>query len=370
MMQIRPHPGEGPPGRKRGLLSYITHPLSPRSYIRRPRHQNVYAARAIRRAMRSCGLRVEASDYRETFVPPGPYSLAFGFGYPLEYLTQDEHRECFVVSYSTGAARQFLVERELERIQVVADKTGLTITPERTPPDLAHFYSGDAIITTGNSFTEQTYQGFGGAVASLPEPYPRRLAQPGVASARDWRVAKRRALYIASSGLALKGLDLVIDAFALVDVRLTVAVRPSASEAALVDFYKKSSTSNITWIDGVNFLDSSWLVQEIFLNHGVAISASASEGGPGSVIIPALNGLIPIATPATGIDMVSPVQVLGSTEPSEIAGRISTVCDMPANELGELSHVSAQSFAERHDPTSYESRFRETLKAVGFSRRS
>lgn len=353
-------------GGGRALLSYITHPFLIRSYLQPPKHQNVLAARAIRKALWSLGLRVEALDYRETRKQVGPYSLSFGFGGPMDHVLPNRALSGFVLSYSTGSERSFQVQQEVKRCRIITEKTGIEILPVRIPPEFKHFQAGDAVITTGNSFTVNTFDGFVGPVVSLPGPYPKRYSQTGVNGARDWMSAKHHALYIASSGLALKGIDLVVEAFALLDMHLTIAVRPTKSEQALASYYRAASTKNITWLKGVNFVHPSQAVLNLLRRHGFVISASASEGGPGSLIIPALHGLIPIATPASGVDVIDEVQSLKSTDSAAIAETLSLMAGLPASDLREMSVASTRHFASRHDPDTYPRRFRDALSSVGF----
>ena len=340
-----------PAGASRGsvVISYLTWPFvegwdSPKMRG----HTNAFEVVAMAEVFNQMGFRVEVCDYEDAnHVPPEDCRMAVDIHANLERWNLPDG--CRKILHATGAHWLFCNHAELDRLRGIQARKGQVLQTRRQGPPSRGVEVADHVMVLGNEFTRGTFLFGGKPVSRVPISSAYEFPWP---ENRDFHSAKKKFLWVGSYGMVLKGLDLVLEAFAgMPDLELTVCGRPEKEE----DFFRLyenelNGTPNIRlhgWIDMAT-PDFS----EIARTHAAVIYPSCAEGGAGSVIHCMHAGMLPICTEEASIDLVDfgvPVNS-GTVEAVQLACR--QVAEMPATEVeararGAYDHVRAVHTRER-----------------------
>jgi len=204
------------------------------------------------------------------------------------------------ILHATGAHWLTQNRAELERLESLRDRRGVSLIPRRIAPPCRGAETADMITYLGNDFTSGSFRFAQKPMRRIPLSSAYEFAFP---EDKDWEAARRNFLWMGSFGMVHKGLDLVLEAFAATpDLHLTVCGRPE-KEADFFEAYRRELTSlpNIHlagWTD-----PASPEFQTLRKSHGFAIYPSCSEGGGGSLIHCMHAGLVPVATREASVDL-------------------------------------------------------------------
>jgi len=291
-----------PDGPSRGTvaISYLAWPFfeDPQSAKMRG-HTNAYEVVTMAEAFRARGFCVEICDWLESrYNPPADCQVAIDIHSNLERWNLPP--QCHRILHATGA--HWLVQncQELRRLLSLRERKSRALNPVRLAAPSRAVEAADEITILGNKFTADSFAFSGKPITRIPISsayefeFP-RLVEP--------ETAHRSFLWIGSYGMVLKGLDLVLEAFAAMpELQLTVCGRPEKE----TDFYSlyRSELENTPNIHFQGWVDlSSEVFHELLLRHSAVVYPSASEGGAGSVIHSMHGGLVPICTAAASVDL-------------------------------------------------------------------
>lgn len=282
---------------KNVLISYITSPFK-RNKIRHS-HSNHQEVLDIADTFSSLKYNVDVCDYTlQRPINYNKYDIIFGFGDPFDTSFYHENRALKILFY-TGAHAIYQNNAELERILKIRKRKGVFILPRRV---IRYAWSAstvlsDYIISIGNAWTVSTLkQNYKGTIfpinVSAFNFFPQEELQ------RDWNLAKNNYLWIGSSGLVHKGLDLCIESLSNSKFNLHIC-GPMEDDFSEM-YYKELYSSNNIFYHG--FVDiSSDKFKSIIKDCGFILYPSCSEGQSGSVITAMFTGLIPIVSRQTGV---------------------------------------------------------------------
>lgn len=158
----------------------------------------------------------------------------------------------------------------------------------------------DVAIVAGNSWTASTYAPYNSNIYPIKE-CNFDLSRRG--QDKDFERARRSFAWMGSSGLVHKGLDLLLEVFSrLPEVELYV-LGSLDSEEDFVRLYHKElfDTPNIYSIGRVDIRSTQFT--EVTDACAYVIYPSCSEGQSGSVVTCMYQGLIPIVSQETGVDV-------------------------------------------------------------------
>jgi glycosyltransferase involved in cell wall biosynthesis len=183
---------------------------------------------------------------------------------------------------------------------------------------------------------------------------------------RDIDQIRRRFLWFGSVGLAHKGLDLALEAFARSpDLELTVAGAISLDQDFVAAYDRELNHTpnirNLGWVDV-----TAPAFHDLMRDHLGIVYPSCAEGGAGSVICCMHSGVIPVVTESASID-TEDFGVLTADDSVEgvIAG-VRLLSDLPASELLARSRATWEHVRRHHTRenfrTSYRRFAREQLK--------
>jgi hypothetical protein len=292
----------GPEKSARGcvVISYITWPFV--NGIDSPKtrgHTNAWEVTLMAQAFLDLGFRVEVCGCDdESYLPPIDCRVAVDIHGKLERWNLPE--VCKKILHATGPHWLFWNHAELSRLIGVRERHGFALKPQRQVKPTRSLEIADEVVVLGNQFTLDSFLFGGKPVTRIPISSAYQFDWP---AGREFETAKRRFLWVGSYGMILKGLDLVLDAFAgMPELELTVCGRPE-KEADFYRLYEKHlrHTPNIRlhgWLDM-----ASPAFTEIARTHASIVYPSSAEGGAGSVIHCMHAGLLPICTTEASIDL-------------------------------------------------------------------
>ena len=337
--------GGAQPLTKRALLSYIVHPFSiPRDDPHFLHHINIWHVQEIVRILNQLGYMVDVVDYRDTsFVPHKNYDLFVGHaGINFEKIAQRLPDSAAKIYFSAGCYWKFHNEQELARFAALRERRGVDLPPDRLVKNSEEsaLLASDGIIGIGNDFTRRTYAGFSPVItingtSLLDDQYERYD--------KDFEKGREHFLYLAGSGCVHKGLDLLLEAFTLLEQHLWIC---SKTDERFAEVYSEElhNRSNIHTVGWVQLRSAKFY--ELMNTCNYVILPSCSEGQAQSIVECMNQGLIPVVSLACGLDVDDYGVILDPCTTGEITRVVLRLSSYSAIRCREMS-VSAHNAAVR-----------------------
>jgi glycosyltransferase involved in cell wall biosynthesis len=346
----------------RALLVYLVAPFRGQRGAE-SQHQNARQNLDIARSLDAHGYVIDVANWDDLAIEPEySYDLLIGVGIGTERLAQSMSDDTTKVYVGTGTDPSFNNQAEWDRIRRVEERRGCRLQPRR----LAKFRSAslqyfDAIAGFGNAFTEQTYRPhFQGPVYMFRNyeqesvPHATRRAEP----------ARRHFLYMASGGQVHKGLDLLLDAFAQrPDLHLHVCGAFLREGDFLRCYWRElfalDNVHPVGWVD-----TNSDLFERLASQCAYVIIPSCAEGQIGSVVTCMHAGLIPVVTPACGLDVEDAGTILDDDSVDTIAATVADLADRPSAEVNDRSRHVLQMARSEYDRATFQRRWHQIVGAI------
>lgn len=293
---------------KIALLCYLTQPIADELAGQKTVFfSNVGAVRSIAKVLNELGYVVDVINWDDTdFKPKKGYDLYFLHG-GIVYsgIKNSISKDTKLIYYSTGSYWKYHNEQELFRFEDFKKRHKAELKPDRfiRASEEEVNKSSDLIISLGNKDAAKTYSKFNNVVnlegASIPDN--KKLK-------RDYLAAKKHFLFLAGPGNIHKGLDLLLDSFSGLPERHlhVVGTLDSDFEKYYYDLlYKSKNIHTYGYVP-----QRSKKYYSIVKQCSASILPSCSEGSPGSVIESMEQGLIPIVSKQSHIDIDNNVGVI------------------------------------------------------------
>lgn len=335
------------------LLSFITSPftLPPGGFFTDP-HSNYWVAPEIAHLLLERGYDVDVIEWNDDhFVPKKKYAACIDLHHHLKRFAPHLDPDCIKILFTVSAHPAFQNTVEEKRIKALEKRRGITLPPTRKEPLSENEKYADYIAGYGNAAVLGTYAGSKASITPIPIPAMDTYDFP---AHKDWDTVRTHFLWFGGGGAILKGLDLVLEAFAsLPHLHLTI-IGPSAYEKEFEAVYARElALPNITRLrrprrdeKGDITIDGRDL-KEIFDQCGAVVYMSASEGGGGAVVHAMQAGLFPIVTPNTGIDESAPSVIIADPTVDAIRKAVEEYANLPVEKL-EASAREVWQFAKSH----------------------
>lgn len=343
------------------LLSYLTSPFT--SGVNAS-HTNLRESATWAELLKEEGFEVDMVDWQETLPDKmfSKYEIVAGFGKPFVgslYAPGGGDRQH--IFYGTMAYPLYSNRMSLERVLEQKAKIGkLLLGSSRLFSETFQVatFLADRLIVVGNKNTLSTYRKElpHQKVSAIPLFFY-QLKGTSATPKKDWTEAKRNLLWIGSSGLLHKGLDIAIEvARRMPNLRLHVC--GPIDEADFKESFLARPMQNVC-IHG--FVDvESKAFERILATCGAVLYPSASEGQAVSVLTACGNGgLVPIITRQSGIDIADFGFVLDHADIDEALMGVEKYLRLSEKELEEMG---MRCFTEIRKNHTYEN-FRTSLKA-------
>ena len=246
-----------------------------------------------------------------------------------EWATINPHaRKLF---YATGMEWSYWNHAELTRIHWLVQRRGVGVPPSRQcPPILSHEHA-DLISSYGNEFIQRT---FGPAhQPKIRRVNPGSLADRVDLAGKNWPEARNTFLWFAGYGWLPRGLDLTIEVFLKKPhLKLIVAGGPKGSDRYHEDpFFQRIYGTELRRAKNIEFHGFVDIQGELFHNLAsrscAVITPTALDSWSGSVAQAMHHGLIPITTPAAGLDLPQSFLMLPEDNDSRLMDCLADRCE-------------------------------------------
>lgn len=329
-----------PTGRPRGsvVLSYHTDPWVYPATREVHYHTNRWECGLLGDTFVEAGYRLDVVEHSNAhFVPRPDTAFVLDLEQNLARYSRLVPADCVKIHHASTTHWTHWNLAELTRLHAIQQRRGVTLVPRRQiPPNLAHEVS-DRAIMVGNDFTAASYAFSGKPMHRIPISTTTVCDWP---ADKDLDKVRRNFIWFGSVGLAHKGLDLALEAFArMPELNLTVVggidLDPDFKAAYHRELYE---TPNIRTPGWVTATDPEFLT--LLRDHVGVVYPSCAEGGAGSVIVCMHCGLIPVVTRSASIDVGDFGYETRSERIEDIMESTRQVAALPAAELTARSRAA------------------------------
>ncbi len=268
--------------------------------------------------------------HNDKFVPEKNYAFFIDIRHRMEALAPKLNKDCIKVFHVDIANMVFRNAAECNRLLELQQRRGITLTPQRfETPNLGIEYA-DCATVLGNDFTVGTFQYANKPMYRIPISTPIVYPYP---EQKDFAAVRKNFLWFGGSALVLKGLDLVLDAFAqMPEYHLTVCGPISNDKEFEQAFYKELyETPNIHTYGWIDVTSPEFI--EVTNNCLGLVYPSVSEGQSGAVISCLQAGLIPVLSYESGVDVHDFGVIFDNLSLEEIKAKVRSISNLPVDDL-------------------------------------
>jgi glycosyltransferase involved in cell wall biosynthesis len=299
--------------------------------------------------------------HNDKFVPEKNYAFFIDIRHRMEALAPKLNKDCIKVFHVDIANMVFRNAAECNRLLELQQRRGITLTPQRfETPNLGIEYA-DCATVLGNDFTVGTFQYANKPMYRIPISTPIVYPYP---EQKDFAAVRKNFLWFGGSALVLKGLDLVLDAFAqMPEYHLTVCGPISNDKEFEKAFYKELyETPNIHtygWID----VSSPEFIQ-VTNNCLGLVYPSVSEGQSGAVISCLHAGLIPILSYESGVDVHDFGVIFDNLSLEEIKAKVRSIANSPVADLKIMSQKAWEYARTNHTREKFAQAYKNAVEQM------
>jgi len=344
------------------LLAYIIEPFLRQEDDLFVSHTHFWESYQIAKTYLDMGYRIDVIDYKDhSFTPNIPYTLFVSARVNFEKIAKKLNDDCIKVVHLDTAHWMFNNFAAYNRYALLQKRRSVTVRCEKILEQTWAIEAADCATVLGNDFTLGTYKYANKPMYQLSVPTCRTYTWP---DKKNFEACRNNFIWMGSSGIINKGLDLVLEAFTeLPHCRLSVCgpidEEKEFEKAYYHELYQSSNIKTIGWMDV-----SSDRFLNITRNCIALVYPSCSEGQAGAVATCMQAGLIPIVSYESGIDVHDFGILLGKCTVNEIKEAINRVSKMPSKTLSLMSRRSWEYAREYHSLTAYEKAYRKVAEKI------
>lgn len=320
--------GSNIPGlNRRALIIYITdaffHSKDEAIFWK---HQNRWQAVEIANIFTQLGYVVDiVSLFDINYDSKEKYDVVFGVHPAFDKIAGRMPKETIKIYYALELPYQYQNGTIEQRHRDFENRRGITLKRRRIVMPHKSLSVADYVIYMGNEFSLDIYSKNGGIPSrfyNVPNTTS-NIKEPNLED-KDFEKARKRFLFLGSSGLILRGLDRLLEVFRDLPQYELYICTTLHWEIGLAFAYRKElfKTQNIHSVGWVDITSDTF--KEILNKCAYLIYPSGSEACSGSVLTGIGQGLIPIISRSCGVDVSIPGITLPDCEISTIK---SAVCE-------------------------------------------
>ena len=346
---------------KKALISYLVDPII--FYPKTSQFSNHGIARCLPRALNELGYIVDIINWKDTsFIPYEKYDLFIAHGaINFDNIYSHLSPSCLIIYLSTGNYWKFNNSQENNRLDDLEKRKGVRLPNDRyisISEDRAHRLS-NGIITFGDKSAIIPYNDDGlYNIVTIPN-----AAYPDFKSIqikRDFKNARNNFLFFSGSGNVHKGLDLLLEVFSRSNKHLYIM---TSMDIDFVKLYEKElKLPNIHLIGWVKMRSQKYY--DIMEKCGFIIHPSSSDGSAGSVIEAMQQGLIPIVSKETRIDISDFGFIIEPCTQYEIEKLIRNIDNLKTEDLEKKSKILPSIIRERFSPDVFISNLKKCIEEI------
>ncbi|MEH2138779.1 glycosyltransferase [Nostoc sp.] len=299
--------------------------------------------------------------HNDKFVPQKDYAFFIDIRHRMEALAPKLNKDCIKIFHVDIANMVFRNAAECNRLLEVQQRKGVTLKPQRFEvPNLGIEYA-DCAIVLGNDFTTDTFKYANKPMYRIPISSPVVYPYP---DKKDFEAVRKRFLWFGGSALVLKGLDLVLDAFAqMPEYHLTVCGPVSNDKEFEQAFYKELyETPNIHTYGWIDVSSPDFI--EVTNNCLGLVYPSVSEGQSGAVISCLQAGLLPILSYESGVDVHDFGVILENLSIEEIKAKVIGISNLPVEDLKLMSRQAWEYARANHTKDKFAQVYRNVVEQI------
>lgn len=301
------------------------------------------------------GFNVDVIDaINKTFVPKKKYTYCIDIRSNLARFTSFLNPSCVKIFHIPAAHWLFQNTAEYKRLLDIKERRKITLSPRRTVEPSYNIEYADLATLLGNDFTANTYKYAGKKIHRIPISTTHTFPSP---ENKNFEKIKKNFVWIGGSGMAHKGLDLVLETFNdLPEFSLTILgkLSPDFGEAYKKELFNTHNIKYIGWID-----PGSTEFKSIAINAVSIVYPSSSEGQTGSIILAMHAGFIPIISYESGVDVENFGVILKENTIDEIKKQVHFIASLSIEELKKRS-IEAWKYAnENHTRENFSKKYKE-----------
>ncbi|QFS47809.1 glycosyltransferase [Nostoc sphaeroides] len=351
------------PSKGNVLLSYRIEPFLLKPGQPMPNdHTWYWEVWQIAQTFLTLGYNVDVIQFHnDKFVPQKDYAFFIDIRHRMEALAPKLNKDCIKIFHVDIANMVFRNAAECNRLLELQRRKGITLKPQRFEvPNLGIEYA-DCAIVLGNDFTTDTFKYANKPMYRIPISSP--VLYP-YADNKDFEAVRKRFLWFGGSALVLKGLDLVLDAFAqMPEYHLTVCGPVSNDKEFEQAFYKELyETPNIHTYGWINVSSPDFI--EVTNNCLGLVYPSVSEGQSGAVISCLQAGLIPILSYESGVDVHDFGVIFDNLSVDEIKAKVRSISNLPVEDLKLMSRQAWEYARANHTKEKFAQVYKNVVEQI------
>ncbi|MBC6433001.1 glycosyltransferase [Nostoc sp. HG1] len=351
------------PSKGNVLLSYRIEPflLKPGQLMPND-HTWYWEVWQIAQTFLNLGYNVDVIQFHnDKFVPQKDYAFFIDIRHRMEALAPKLNKDCIKIFHVDIANMVFRNAAECNRLLELQRRKGITLKPQRFEvPNLGIEYA-DCAIVLGNDFTTDTFKYANKPMYRIPISSPVVYLYP---DKKDFEAVRKRFLWFGGSALVLKGLDLVLDAFAqMPEYHLTICGPVSNDKEFEQAFYKELyETPNIHTYGWIDISSPDFI--EVTNNCLGLVYPSVSEGQSGAVISCLQAGLIPILSYESGVDVHDFGVIFDNLSVDEIKAKVRSISNLPVEDLKLMSRQAWEYARANHTREKFAQVYRDVVEQI------
>lgn len=351
------------PSKGNVLLSYRIEPFLLKPGQPMPNdHTWYWEVWQIAQTFLTLGYNVDVIQFHnDKFVPQKDYAFFIDIRHRMEALAPKLNKDCIKIFHVDIANMVFRNAAECNRLLELQRRKGITLKPQRFEvPNLGIEYA-DCAIVLGNDFTTDTFKYANKPMYRIPISSPSVYPYP---DNKDFEAVRKRFLWFGGSALVLKGLDLVLDAFAqMPEYHLTVCGPVSNDKEFEQAFYKELyETPNIHTYGWIDVSSPDFI--EVTNNCLGLVYPSVSEGQSGAVISCLQASLIPILSYESGVDVHDFGVIFDNLSVDEIKAKVRSISNLPVEDLKLMSRQAWEYARANHTKEKFAQVYRNVVEQI------
>jgi glycosyltransferase involved in cell wall biosynthesis len=303
------------------------------------------------------------SNHNRKFMPMKRYAFFIDSRMNMERLSPLLNRECVKILFLPGGHAYFHNAATATRLLALQERKHVTLRDRRSMlPEwgMAIEYADCTIALS--EFLVRNFRYANKPSYRIPNPTPFVYPWP---EAKDFEACRTRFLWLGSSGMVHKGLDLVLEAFVQMPKYHLTVCGPVTKEkdfeqAYYQELYQTPNIETYGWID----IGSPAFMEVANSRLGI-VYPSCSEGSAGAVLTCLQAGLIPIVSYESGVEVSDDSGViLRNCSIEEIKKTVQRICSLSPQELKQMARNAWEFARANHTMEKFEEECRKMVEKL------
>ena len=353
VFDFKPFLDPAQPPRGRALVSFVAGSLPADAARGRSLWFNPNGASLeIVRALNELGFVVDMVSFNDTdFRPTRPYDVFIGHAsYNFRQIVEALPAHVPRAYYSTGSYWRFFNSENAKRYDRFCERNGMkreSVETRREPLDQDYSLSITDLLICMGPETAKTFAPSG--VKQIAEINNAAYLDANLSGlTRDYSRASKHFIYYGGAGNIVKGLDLLIEAFAA-EPDCHLHLYTPLEEEMIQAYRRELSAPNIHYSFHLRFWPGR--VRELLKSCAFSVQCGFTTGQTTSMIASMGYGLVPVMNRDASIQ--TPCVLIEDNTVAAIRSAIRQASQLPPDAIALLSNEVKKAFADNHTPDAF-----------------